>query len=294
MKDHPVRNSIYNVYFSPTKATQKIAYEVADAIAADRDLTSIAINLTKPKSRPVRAGGQENDVFLFASPVYSGRVPAVLMDCIDQFGGDGAKAVVVGVYGNRHYDDALLEAADLLAERGFKVIAAGAFIGEHSLTARVGTGRPDDADIAVAQRFGARDYADMRRYVANALRLLNLCEPVRAMVEDGRLSGGHARALLPLPAKQQETAAAAVLKSELSVRQTELLAKKLMAETPEKPAKDPLSVNYAEEAARELGERLGRGCRIVSGRKKGRIELEYYGVDDLNNLLDALNALTLK
>ena len=110
MKDHPVRNSIYNVYFSPTKATQKIAYEVADAIAADRDLTSIAINLTKPKSRPVRAGGQENDVFLFAFPVYSGRVPAVLIDCIDQFEGDGAKAVVVGVYGNRHYDDALLAA----------------------------------------------------------------------------------------------------------------------------------------------------------------------------------------
>ena len=114
------------------------------------------------------------------------------------------------------------------------------------------------------------------------------------MVEDGRLSGGHARALLPLPAKQQETAAAAVLKSELSVRQTELLAKKLMAETPEKPAKDPLSVNYAEEAARELGERLGRGCRIVSGRKKGRIELEYYGTDDLNDLLDALHAIKKK
>ena len=140
-----------------------------------------------------------------------------------------------------------------------------------------------------AQRVGKS-----RPAVANALRLLNLCEPVRAMVEDGRLSGGHARALLPLPAKQQETAAAAVLKSELSVRQTELLAKKLMAETPEKPAKDPLSVNYAEEAARELGERLGRGCRIVSGRKKGRIELEYYGTDDLNDLLDALHAIKKK
>jgi len=53
-------------------------------------------------------------------------------------------------------------------------------------------------------------------------------------------------------------------------------------------------VNYAEEAAKSLGAHLGRGCKIVSGRKKGRIELEYYGVDDLNNLLDALNALTLK
>ena len=146
----------------------------------------------------------------------------------------------------------------------------------------------------MTQEETAKRVGKSRPAVANALRLLNLCEPVRAMVEDGRLSGGHARALLPLPAKQQETAAAAVLKSELSVRQTELLAKKLMAETPEKPAKDPLSVNYAEEAARELGERLGRGCRIVSGRKKGRIELEYYGTDDLNDLLDALHAIKKK
>ena len=62
--------------------------------------------------------------------------------------------MVVGVYGNRHYDDALLEAADLLGERGFKVIAAGAFIGEHSMAPRVGAGRPDADDLAVAAQFG--------------------------------------------------------------------------------------------------------------------------------------------
>ena len=89
----------------------------------------------------------------------------------------------------------------------------------------------------------------------------------------------------------QESAAATILKSDLSVRQTELLVKKLSAEKKEKPAPSGITVNYAEEAARELGERLGRGCRIVTGRKKGRIELEYYGLDDLNDLLDALSAL---
>ena len=146
----------------------------------------------------------------------------------------------------------------------------------------------------MTQEETAKRVGKSRPAVANAMRLLHLCEPVRAMVEDGRLSGGHARALLPLPAKQQETAAAAVLKSDLSVRQTELLAKKLLAETPEKPTKDPLTVNYAEEAAKELGARLGRGCRIVTGRKKGRIELEYYGTDDLNDLLDALHAIKKK
>ena len=148
--------------------------------------------------------------------------------------------------------------------------------------------------IPVAQRFGARDYADMRRYVANALRLLGLSEPVRAMVEDGRLSAGHARALVTLGARQQQAAAETVIKDALSVRQTELLVKKLTAEKKEKPQPDALSVNYVEEAARELGEKLGRPCRIVNGKKKGRIELEYYGTDDLNALLEALETLGKK
>ena len=142
-----------------------------------------------------------------------------------------------------------------------------------------------------AQRVGKS-----RSTVANALRLLNLCPPVRAMVEDGRLSNGHARTILPLSPTLQEKAADAILKSDLSVRQTELLVKKLTAQEKAQPAVTTggLEVNYTEEAAKSLGAHLGRGCKIVSGRKKGRIELEYYGVDDLNNLLDALNALTLK
>ena len=142
-----------------------------------------------------------------------------------------------------------------------------------------------------AQRVGKS-----RSTVANALRLLNLCPSVRAMVEDGRISNGHARAILPLSPALQEKAADAVIKSDLSVRQTELLVKKLTAEEKEVPAvtSGGLEVNYAEEAAKELGTRLGRGCRIVSGRKKGRIELEYYGMDDLNALLDALGKIKTK
>ena len=137
-----------------------------------------------------------------------------------------------------------------------------------------------------AQRVGKS-----RSAVANALRLLHLCPSVRAMVEDGRLSNGHARTLLPLAPEAQEKAAATIIKNDLSVRQTELLVKKLTAQPKEKPQKSGISVDYAEEAARELSSRLGRGCKIVSGRKKGRIELEYYGVDDLNDLIDALYTL---
>ena len=137
-----------------------------------------------------------------------------------------------------------------------------------------------------AQRVGKS-----RPAVANALRLLKLCSDVRKLVEGGKLSGGHGRALVTLSDKQQKEAAAAIVKSDLSVRQTEMLVKKLTTEKKEKNPKKEGEVDYAAEAAKELTARLGRPCKIVTGRKKGRIELEYYGVDDLNELLDALHKL---
>ena len=133
-----------------------------------------------------------------------------------------------------------------------------------------------------------------RSAVANVLRLLKLTPSVRAMVEDGRLSSGHARTLLPLSPEVQEEAAEVVLKNDLSVRQTEQMVKKLTQEKKEQPPKNGLTVDYAEQAAQELADRLGRGCRIVAGRKKGRIELEYYDVDDLNDLLEALHHIRHK
>ena len=133
-----------------------------------------------------------------------------------------------------------------------------------------------------------------RSAIANALRLLNLSDGVRTLVENGELSAGHARTLLSLPASMQDSAAQAVKKDDLSVRQTELLCKKLLQHQ-KKPEKKPtITVDYTEEAGRELTAKLGRPVRIVSGRKKGRIELEYYGVDDLNDLLDALAAIKHK
>lgn len=127
-----------------------------------------------------------------------------------------------------------------------------------------------------------------RSAVANALRLLGLCPEVRELVEAGKLSGGHARALLPLAAAQQKKAAQMVIDGGLSVRQTEALVKKLSAKPKTKKEADAEAVNYAKLAASELTDKLGRGCRIVAGRKKGKIELDYYGMDDLNDLLEAL------
>ena len=145
-------------------------------------------------------------------------------------------------------------------------------------------------DYGLTQEQAAQRVGKSRSAVANALRLLALSPALRQMVEEGKLSAGHARALLPLTAALQEQAAATVLKNDLSVRQTEQLVKRLQA-APKPEKKVSPTVNYVAEAERELSGKLGRACHISHGRKKGRVEIEYYGVDDLNDLLEALGRL---
>ena len=140
----------------------------------------------------------------------------------------------------------------------------------------------------MTQEEAAQRVGKSRSAVTNALRLLGLTPSVRKLVEEGKLSAGHARALVPLSPSLQESAANAIVSGGLSVRQTEALVKRLSAEKKEAQVKDPDEVDYLSEAQNELKARLCRGVKIVPGRKKGRIELEYYGVDDLNDLLDAL------
>ena len=145
----------------------------------------------------------------------------------------------------------------------------------------------------MTQEEAAARVGKSRSAVANSLRLLGLCAEVRKLLEGGKLSSGHARALLPLKADAQKKAASAVIEHGLSVRQTEALVKKLSAQKKDKPLSPEaaLSDSYGKLAAQELSTKLGRTCRIVSGKKKGKIELEYYGMDDLNDLLEALAEL---
>lgn len=149
----------------------------------------------------------------------------------------------------------------------------------------------------IAQRVGKS-----RSAVANALRLLDLTEAVRSMVDEGSLSAGHARALLSLPPEIQEQAAQEVVRGGLSVRQTEALVRRMGQDLDQDrdqdqddgdppPEETAGTVDYTAIAQRDLSSRLGRGVRIVQGRKKGRIELDWYGLDDLNELLDALSAI---
>ena len=146
----------------------------------------------------------------------------------------------------------------------------------------------------MTQEEAANRVGKSRSAVTNALRLLELTPAVQNQVEAGLLSAGHARALVPLSPTQQVQAANTIIEGGLSVRQTEALAKRLSAgEKPEKKAPAD-EVDYAAVAQKELSSQLGRGVKIVNGRKKGRIELEYYGMDDLNDLLEDLALLKVR
>ena len=143
-------------------------------------------------------------------------------------------------------------------------------------------------EYGLTQEDAAKQVGKSRPAVANALRLLNLPEKVLEMVRTGELSAGHARAVLSLKTeKLQEQAAQKIAALGLSVRQAELLCKNMNKEpAPEKPV--TLAVDYVAECEKSLSKHLGRGVKIVNGKRKGRFELEFYGQEDLQVLLDAL------
>ena len=145
-------------------------------------------------------------------------------------------------------------------------------------------------DYGLTQEDAARAVGRSRPAVANSMRLLALGEAVTAMVEDGSISAGHARALLGLrdEAKRLELAEAIIARG-LSVRQTEALVKKLDKAPPEKPAgTEGVIVDYVRELERELENSLGRKVKLVEGKKSGHIEIEFYGADDREALINNL------
>ena len=145
--------------------------------------------------------------------------------------------------------------------------------------------------FGLTQEEAAKQVGKSRPAVTNALRLLSLSPEVLVKVRSGDLSAGHARAILALKdEKKQAQAAQKICALGLSVRQAELLCKN-MTVTP-KPAKEPtLEVNYVAECEKTLSKQLGRKVTIVNGKRRGKFELEFYGPEDLQVLLDALMKL---
>ncbi len=138
--------SALDVYcFSPTGGTKKAAGILAAALAEQVTLHDLGSKL------PLSSG--EAEVVLLAAPVYGGRIPALVAEKVQQLAGAGRKAVTLVVYGNRAYEDALLELNDAAAAAGFCIVASGAFVAEHSIHRAVAAGRPDAQDAAELQAF---------------------------------------------------------------------------------------------------------------------------------------------
>ena len=147
-------------------------------------------------------------------------------------------------------------------------------------------------EYGLTQEEAAGRVGKSRPAVANALRLLGLCPQVLEKLRAGELTAGHARAILQLKSeKKQQEAAQKIIALGLSVRQAELLCKN-MSKEPQPKKEEVFAVDYVAECEKQLSKHLGRGVKIVNGKRKGRFELEFYGQDDLQNLLDALMKLT--
>ncbi|MCK5096795.1 MAG: EFR1 family ferrodoxin [Desulfobacteraceae bacterium] len=142
------------VYFSPTQTTKKVVEGIAEGMDADN---VEHIDLTLPNNKAESIKFSDGNFLIFGMPVYGGRIPARAVGLLERFKGENTMAAVVVVYGNRAYEDALLELKDITIRSGFKPIAAGAFVGEHSFSKKefpIAEGRPDKEDLSKAAVFG--------------------------------------------------------------------------------------------------------------------------------------------
>lgn len=150
-------------------------------------------------------------------------------------------------------------------------------------------------DYGMSQEDIAKSVGKSRPAVTNALRLLKLPKSITELLRDGSLSAGHARALIPLEDEEmQMKAAGKIVGLRLSVRQTEALVKKMLKPEKEEPVTDILAVDYYKECEKSLSKALGRKVTIQKGKRKGKFELEFYGDEDLQQLIEALEALGRK
>ena len=148
---------IWAVYFSGTGTTRRTVERIAGGIASRLNLLAESVDFSRPAVRQETLCFGEKDLVVFGTPVYAGRVPNVLLPFLrERIVGGGALAVPVVLFGNRNYDDALIELRNILAADGMHPIAAGAFVGEHSFSRVLGANRPNAEDEALMDEFAAR------------------------------------------------------------------------------------------------------------------------------------------
>ncbi|MBQ9156101.1 MAG: EFR1 family ferrodoxin [Eubacterium sp.] len=148
--------NIHAVYFSPTGKTKEVVKTIAREIARVSDIQYYEYDFTLPDNRDKPVSFSEDDLVIFGTPVYAGRVPNKILPEIQRlFTGNNALAVPIVTFGNRSYDNALIELRNVLETNGFHTIAGGAFVAEHSFTDKLAKGRPRDGDLSTIRCFAS-------------------------------------------------------------------------------------------------------------------------------------------
>lgn len=155
-EENSMINKVWAMYFSGTGTTQKIVKKIAETAAEKLRLPVQEYDFTLPGIRKQQAVFTKTDLVIFGTPVYAGRVPNVLIKYLHTIQGGGALAVPVVLFGNRNYDDALIELRNILEEDEFHTIAGAAFVGEHSFSYNLAKGRPDTEDMKIAEGFATK------------------------------------------------------------------------------------------------------------------------------------------
>lgn len=152
--------NFYNIYFSPTGGTKKVADLVCQTLFQGQEITQI--DLSQPEEDFSKYKFEAGDVCVIAMPSFGGRVPAVASRRLSELSADKTRAVLLAVYGNREFEDTLVEMEDVLSEKGFECVAAISAVAEHSIVRQYGTGRPDKKDETELAEFAGQ----IKRYLA--------------------------------------------------------------------------------------------------------------------------------
>jgi len=174
--------TVWAVYFSGTGTTEKVVTTIAKDMAQALNAEYKTYNFNLPKAREEELSFTADDLVVLGTPVYAGRVPNLLLPYVkDKIHGNGALAVPVVLYGNRNFDDGLMELRNLMRDNGFHPVSAAAIVGEHSFSKTLGAGRPDGDDMALVAELADKTAEKVKALTEAPAEAVAVegCDPIR-------------------------------------------------------------------------------------------------------------------
>lgn len=154
-------SKIHTIFFSPTGTTKTVASHLAAKLSNELKAEIVEHDITYPSGRNSELNFKTEDLVIIGFPVYAGRIPNLLLKVFEKIKGSNTPCIPIVLYGNRAFDDALRELSDLMEERGFRSVAAGAFVGQHSFSNTLAAGRPDKMDLKEVELFGEKVFSKL-------------------------------------------------------------------------------------------------------------------------------------